>query len=167
VKIALFLHGTAIMHSSGLGHTREERVEQVRQRDPSVKDYAGYIPIENAVAKVRDWERRGAEIVYLSSHRRPENVAKDAAVLEHFDFPAGPVLFRQSGEGYAELVLRVMPDVLIEDDCESIGGEAEMIYPHLSGEGQARIGGIVVREFGGIDDLPDDLRALRRSTTRS
>ena len=91
VRIALFLHGTAIMHPTGLGRSREERVEQVRQRAPSVGDYAAYVPVGNAVAKVREWERRGAEIVYLSSHRRPENVAKDAAVLERFGFPAGPV----------------------------------------------------------------------------
>ena len=53
-----------------------------------------------------------------------------------------------------------MPDVLIEDDCESIGGAVEMIYPHLPDEARSNITGIVVREFEGIDPLPDDPTTL-------
>ena len=53
-----------------------------------------------------------------------------------------------------------MPDVLVEDDCESIGGEVEMTYPHIRPELKPRIKSVVVREFGGIDHLPDDISAL-------
>jgi hypothetical protein len=160
MRFLIFLHGTTIMHRAAVGHTREERVEQVQQRDPSVADYAAYVPVGEAVAKLAQWQRQGAQICYLSSHRKPEDVAKDAAVLERFGFPAGEVLFRQPGESYADVARRAMPDVLIEDDCESIGGEVEMTYPHLRPGEQARITGIVVREFEGIEHLPDTLGEL-------
>jgi hypothetical protein len=49
MKILIFLHGTLIMHKSAEGKTREERVKQVMDGDPSVHDYASYIPVGNAV----------------------------------------------------------------------------------------------------------------------
>jgi len=52
------------------------------------------------------------------------------------------------------------PDVLIEDDCESIGGGAEITYPQIRPDVQARITSIIVPEFGGIDHLPDSLSEL-------
>ncbi len=48
-----------------------------------------------------------------------------------------------------------MPGIIIEDDCESIGGEVEITYPHIKSELKARIQSIVVKEFSGIDNLPD------------
>jgi hypothetical protein len=161
MRILVFLHGTTIMHRAALDHTREERVEQVQQRDPSVADYAAYVPVGEAVAKLARWQQQGAQICFLSSHRKPEDVAKDAAALARFGFPGGEVLFRHPGESYADVARRAMPDVLIEDDCESIGGEVEMTYLHLRPDEQACITGIVVREFEGIDHLPDTLVELR------
>jgi hypothetical protein len=155
MRILVFLHGTTIMHRAALGHMREERVEQVKQRDPSVGDYATYVPVGEAVAKLARWQQQGAQIRYLSSHRKPEHVAMDTAVLERFGFPGGEVLFRHPGESYGDVARRAMPDVLIEDDCASIGGEVEMTYLQLRPDEQARITGIVVREFEGIDHLPD------------
>jgi hypothetical protein len=155
MRIAVFLHGTAIMHRSALGCAREERVRQVMQHDPSVRDYAAYVPVGNAVSKVKEWHQHGAEIVYLSSHRRQENIDKDAFVLERFAFPRGEVMARREGETYVDLALRVMPDIIVEDDCESIGGEVEMIHPNLPTEARRNIAGIVVREFEGLDHLPD------------
>ena len=35
-----------------------------------------------------------------------------------------------------------------------------MIYPHIAPDIQKSIKSIVVREFAGIDDLPDDLSEL-------
>jgi hypothetical protein len=166
VRILVFLHGTTIMHPTARGHSRDERVAQVKRRDPSIKEYAAYIPVGEASAKLRRWEQQGAEILYLSSHRKPEDVAKDASVLERFGFPAGEVLFRQPDESYADVARRALPDVLVEDDCESIGGEVEMTYPHLRPEEQARITGIVVREFEGIDHLPDTPVGLVRNGFR-
>ncbi len=52
------------------------------------------------------------------------------------------------------------------DNCESIGGEREMTRPCLTPEEQARISGIVVREFEGIDHLPDSLADLIAIATK-
>lgn len=160
MRILVFLHGTTIMHAAGAGCTREERVDQVRRRESSVRQFAKYVPIGNAVAKVRTWASQGAEIVYLSSHRRSEQVEQDRLVLVRHGFPRGEVVSRCDEETYADVATRMAPDVLIEDDCESIGGEIEMVYPRLSDELKARIASIVVPEFGGIDHLPDDLALL-------
>jgi len=51
MKLLVFLHGTTIMHQAAIGRSREERVRQVRERDASVKDYATYVPVGNAVDK--------------------------------------------------------------------------------------------------------------------
>ena len=56
--------------------------------------------------------------------------------------------------------MRVMPDILIEDDCESIGGTFEMIYPNIRSELRFKIKSIVVKEFEGIDRLSDDPQLL-------
>ena len=159
----VFLHGTAIMHRNAVGRTREERVEQSRRGDESLRDYAAYVPVDGAVVKLRTWASQGAEILYVSSHRRPENVEKDKSVLRKHGFPAGEVYFRQGGEEYKDIAERVIPDILIEDDCESIGGEPEMVYPHIKPALKGRIRSIVVKEFGGIDHLPDKISALLTS----
>jgi hypothetical protein len=161
MRVAVFLHGTAIMHRSGVGVPREERVRQVLEgKDSSIRDFASYVPVGHVVAKLQTWQAQGAEIVYLSSHRKAEDVQKDASVLRKYGFPDGQVFYRQSDETYGAAAERAMPDVLIEDDCESLGGETEMTYPQIREELKARIKSIVVSEFGGIDHLPDDVRSL-------
>ena len=164
MKIAVFLHGTTIMHRGALGHSREVRVQQVIQREASVRDYASYIPIGSAVEKLRRWIAQDAEIIYLSSHKKLEHVEQDRSVLKTYHFPDGPIIFRTPEETYQDMIERVMPDVLIEDDCESIGGEQEMISARLKPEIQVRICSIVVKEFEGIDHLPDDLIDLANKT---
>jgi len=160
MKIMVFLHGTALMHPGGMGRTREERVRQVLDGDESLYDFAAYVPVGETIQKLRTWSDQGAEIVYLSSHRSFENVGKDLTVLRKHAFPQGPVFFRKGDEGYGAVVERVLPDVLIEDDCESIGGDAEMTYPQIGPDIRARVKSIVVKEFGGIDHLPDDILEL-------
>ena len=161
MKIMVFLHGTAIMHKNAAGQTREERGKQVIERiDASLYDFASYIPVDNAARKLNAWQQQGAEIVYLSSHKRAEDVEIDRVVLRKHDFPDGQVYFRYIGEPFNDIAERVLPDILIEDDCESIGGENEMTFPHIKAELKARIKLIVVKEFGGIDHLPDDITAL-------
>src|SRR5262249_44239565 len=97
----------------------------------------------------------------LSSHLQPEHVAKDAAVLERLGFPAGEMLFPQPEGHYADGARRDTPDVLVEFDCESSGGQVEMTYPSLRPDEQAHLTGIVVRELEGIDHLADTLVELR------
>jgi hypothetical protein len=162
MKIMIFLHGTAIMHRHGLGVTREERVKQVVEgTDTSLHDYASYVPVGHAVEKIRKWQEQGAEICYLSSHPTLDNVEKDQVVLHTYGFPEGEVFSRASGQSYQDLAETVLPDVLIEDDCESIGGEPEMTITHVRPAYKQHITSIVVKEFGGIDHLPDTLAALK------
>jgi hypothetical protein len=160
VKIIVFLHGTAIMHRNALGRSREERVRQVLEGDESLYDFESYVPVGNAVRKLQTWAQQGAEIVYLSSHKNVEDVEKDKLVLRNYGFPDGQVFFRQAGERYNDVAESLLPDILIEDDCESIGGEKEMTFPHIKAELMVKIKSIVVKEFGGIDSLPDDISAL-------
>jgi hypothetical protein len=159
-KIMVFLHGTAIMHKNAAGRTRDERVKQVIDRDRSLYDFGAYVPVDNAVEKLKAWRRQGVEIVYLSSHRDVAAVEIDQTVLRAHNFPDGPVFFRQAGEQYHNVAERVLPDILIEDDCESIGGEREMTHPHLKPDLKDRIKTIIVKEFGGIDHLPADISEL-------
>jgi hypothetical protein len=163
MNIMIFLHGTAIMHQHGLGVTREERVKQVIEgTDSSLRDYASYVPVGHAVEKIRKWQEQGAAICFLSSHITLEDVKKDRLVLQTYGFPEGEVFSRANGQSYQDLAETVLPDVLIEDDCESIGGEPEMTITHVRPAYKQRITSIVVKEFGGIDHLPDTLAALKR-----
>src|SRR3989344_6311164 len=160
MKILIFLHGTLIMHKSAESKTREERVKQVLSSDPSVHDYISYIPVGNAVEKLKSWQNQGAEILYLSSHETAEDVVKDKFVLEKYDFPKGQTFYRQNGESYKDIAERIIPDFLIEDDCESIGGEKEMTITFVKPEIKQKIKSIVIKEFGGIDRLPEDIKNL-------
>jgi hypothetical protein len=161
MKILVFLHGTTIMHKNAVGHSRKERVKQVIDKDESLLDYASYVPIGEAPKKLQTWKNQGAEILYLSSHSTPQNIESDRLVLQKHGFPQGQLLFRQIGEEYKDIAERIMPDIIIEDDCESIGGEKEMVYPHIRQELKPKIKSIVVKEFGGIDHLPNKISALR------
>jgi hypothetical protein len=162
MKILVFLQGTTITHRKAGGRTREEAVEQVVLADESLHDWASYIPAGNATGKLQEWKRQGATICYMSSHKNAEDVKKDQAVLKRYNFPDGQVFYRRTGEEYKDVVERIrpLPDVIVEDDCESIGGAIEMVYPNLKPELKDRIKSIVVREFGGIDHLPDTISEL-------
>jgi hypothetical protein len=50
--------------------------------------------------------------------------------------------------------------VLIEDDCESIGGEKEMSITDVRPEIKRKIKSIVVKEFEGIDGVPTSFKDL-------
>lgn len=148
------------MHRGAVGRSRVERVRQVEEGEESVFDFSTYVPIGQSHRKARSWHAQGAEIVYLSSHRTAKDLEKDRRVLIEHQFPEGEICFRQPGQDYADITVKVMPDILIEDDCESIGGEAEMTYPQIPAKLQQSITHIIVKEFEGIDHLPDDLDEL-------
>jgi len=162
MKIMLFLHGTTIMHKGAVGFSREERSRRViKGMDGTVREFESYVPVGNAVEKLVKWRDQGAELIYFSSHRNSEDVEKDRRVLTRYGFPDGPILFRsKEGESYASVAEKVAPDVLVEDDCYCIGGEPEMIYPNMSDVAKKKVKSIVVKEFGGIDHLPDELSKL-------
>ena len=161
-RLLVFLHGTTIMHSGAAGRSRGERVAQAKsQVGHGLDDFAAYVPIGESAAKLRGWAAQGAHVAYLSSHREPGDVELDADVLGRHGFPPGPILARGPTESYGQIVEREMPDVLIEDDCESIGA-AEISYHQVRPEARRRIRSIIVPEFGGIDHLPDSLAELAR-----
>lgn len=164
-RILVFLQGTVLMHSGALAHTRVERVAQSRSgADPSVQDRATYVPVGNAAAKLRHWHAQGAQIIYLTSNRDPIEIAADARVLMRNGFPEGPILARTVDETYGDVAGRARPDVLVEDDCESIGA-SEVTYPQIPPDLRRRIKSIIVPEFGGIDHLPDSLQTLLESAS--
>lgn len=164
LRILVFLHGTAIMHKNAVGHTREEIAKQVVENEESVHDYASYVPVGNAVKKLHEWKKKGAKICYLSSHENARDMKKDKTVLRKYDFPSGRIFYRRDGEQYKDVIERInpLPNILIEDDCKSIGGEVEMTYPNLKPKLKARIKSIVIKEFEGIDHLPDNINNLLR-----
>ncbi len=171
MKILVFLHGTLIVHKSAIGKTREQIIEQVKTQDESVRDFSSHIPIGNCVNKLKKWAKQGAEIFYLSAltedkkARGDELVGKegikvDKEILDRYGFPEGEIFHRQRGESYAQIAERIVPDILIEDDCESIGGEKEMTITFVKPEIKQKIKSIVVKEFSGIDNLRDKIDEL-------
>ncbi|MEO8582119.1 MAG: hypothetical protein ABI425_06145 [Patescibacteria group bacterium] len=161
MKILIFTEGTALMHSSAKNVDRNERVRQSSSDLPELNRFGTYIPNGDVVSKLIKWKQQGAEIHYLTSRKIAEEVNDVRSVLEKYSFPDKQNLhFRQEGQEYKDVAEEVLPDVLIEDDCESIGGEKEMTYPHMSSETKARVRSIVTREFEGIDQLPENLATL-------
>ena len=162
MKILVFLHGTTIMHRNAKGLAQDEITRQVMEGDESLHDYASYIPVGNAAEKLQQWKGQGARICYLSSHKNAENVADDKFVLKKYAFPDGRIFYRRNREEYKDVVERIrpLPDVIVEDDCESIGGKAEMVYPNLRPELKNKIKSIVVKEFEGIDHISDSISEL-------
>ena len=71
------------------------------------------------------------------------------------------MLFRQKGEEYKDIAEKVMPNVLIEDDCESIGGMERIAITNIMPDLKKKIKSVVVKEFEGVDHLPDDSKNLR------
>jgi len=152
------------MHKNAEGLAREEMIKQVMDGEESIHDYASYIPVGNVVKKLQEWKGQGARICYLSSHQNAKDVEKDKFVLKKYAFPDGQIFYRRSREEYKDVVERIQPppDVIVEDDCESIGGKVEMVYPNLKPESRNRIKSIVVEEFGGIDYIPDKISELMK-----
>ncbi len=148
------------MHKSALGHKREEIVQQVKNKEKTVHNYESYIPIGNAARKLRVWKEAGAEVFYLTSRRRTEEISQIQKVLQDNRFPKGELLHREENEEYSDVAERLNPDILIEDDCESIGGLDEMTITYIKPKIKKKIKSIPVKEFGGIDHLPDNLEDL-------
>lgn len=160
MKILIFTEGTILMHKNGEGLSRKEIIKQVKEGDPQVKNYASYIPIGNCVKKLQAYQKQGANIIYLTSRRLPKEISDIKNVLSKYHFPKGKLLFRKKDEEYKDVVERELPDILIEDNCESIGGRKEMVYPYISTRLKRQIKSIVIKEFNGIDHLPEDLNKL-------
>jgi len=156
MRILIFTEGTILTHRRHMGLPRERTVELVKNhKGPlGVEYFSDFVPIGNSAKKIKEWKKQGTDILYLTSRRTLQEVQTIRVVLAKHDFPSGDLLFRKAGEEYKDVAERALPDVIIEDDCESIGGEKEMTYPHIKQALKTRIKSIVVKEFGGIDHLP-------------
>jgi hypothetical protein len=95
-----------------------------------------------------------------------EEIGKIKEILSLYNFPEGQLLHRSDGKEYQDVVEKNLPDILIEDDCESIGGLPMTVYPKIRSDIQKRVFLVSVREFVGIDDLPDDILDLIRDDIR-
>ncbi|MFH1631205.1 MAG: methyltransferase domain-containing protein [Candidatus Aenigmatarchaeota archaeon] len=168
IKIMVFLHGTTIMHKTAFGVSAKERLKQVARGDKSVCDQSSYVPIGNVIKKLKKWKAQGADILYLSPLTKSKSVRVDErasekdfdgekSVLLRYGFPKGRLYHRKTGEQYKDIVEKAIPDVLIEDDCKSIGGVKEMSITYVRSNIKKKIVSMIVKEFNGIDNLPDDI----------
>ncbi|MCJ7793134.1 MAG: hypothetical protein MUP45_04105 [Candidatus Marinimicrobia bacterium] len=161
MKILTFTEGTILMPLSALGLSRKERVEQSKRKEKKVYDFANHLPIEKAVKKLQTWKNQGVKIFYLTSRTLTTQIKDISNVLKKYQFPDSQnLLYRQKGEKYKDVAEKMMPNILIEDDCESIGGKKEMTYTYIKPKLKKKIKLIAVKEFGGIDHLPDKLEEL-------
>jgi len=80
--------------------------------------------------------------------------------LKKYNFPKGQILYRRNNESYKDVAEKIAPDILIEDDCESISGVKEMTITFVKPEIKQKIKSIIVQEFGGINHLPDNIKNL-------
>ena len=120
----------------------------------------GYVPINLCYEKIHRWHAQGAQIAYLTSRRKPADVAAIAKILKDANLPGSALYYRGKGEEYYHVAEQLIPDVLIEDDCRSIGGQRNWTITYVDPRIKPRIHSIIVREFKGIDHLPDTLSGL-------
>jgi len=117
------------------------------------------VPVGNAAEKLQRWQQQRAQLDYLSSHRNHDDVAGMPMSSASLGSRLAVCSPSQPGQSYGELAGSELPDVLIEDNCASIGTghiASLQIRPDL----RRRIKSIIVPEFGGIDHLPDSLQEL-------
>lgn len=73
MRIMVFTEGTLLTHEAWVGLPREEIVRRV-SAGLSPRDFSGSVPVGGAVEKLHAWQRQGAEIMYLTSRTRPDQV---------------------------------------------------------------------------------------------
>lgn len=115
----------------------------------------GYRPIGNAVRIVNSLYENGHEI-YLCSYVRKARYNFIKAVVDFYGMNYTDILCRKKSETYSEIVEQFKPDIIIEDDCKSIGGLKKCCITHVKKELKQNIQSIIVPEFAGIDDVVID-----------
>lgn len=138
IKIMIFTEGTILGPKSIFQHF----------------NHASYIPIKNCVNIIKSWEEQGAEIIYLTSRKKIKEVHEIKQILIEHKFSGNYLYYREKEQKYKHIVELVVPNILIEDDCRSIGGKWQMCITYVNPEVRNKVNSIAVKEFGGIDDLP-------------
>lgn len=144
VKIMIFTEGTILGPPNIFKHFK----------------HSLYTPIKNSVKTIKSWEEQGAEILYFTSRKKFREVQSIKEILIKHNFPGGYIYYRDKSEKYSNIVEFAAPDILIEDDCRSIGGKWQMCITYVKSEIKEKVNSIVVKEFNGIDDLPLSLSDL-------
>lgn len=157
MRVLVFTEGTILYHKAAQNQTRDTIVQQVKHKHPSIYEFSSYLPIGEAPRKLTEWNKQGHQILYLTSRTKPIEIQAIKDVLSKHHFPEGNLLHRCLDENYAQVVARNLPDIIIEDDCESIGGLPITVYAELDPDLIPRVRSILVKEFAGIDPLPDIL----------
>lgn len=111
-----------------------------------------YVPIGNAIKIVNDLYDKGHEI-YLCSYVEKKRYRFIKSIMDHYGVKYTQILCIDEGEQYSDLVERVRPDILIEDDCASISGESKWCITNVREDIKKNIKSIIVEEFKGIDHL--------------
>ena len=112
----------------------------------------GYKPIGNAVKIVNTLYEKGYEI-YLCSYVRRARYDFIKSIVDFYGMKYTEILCRNKGETYSEIVEQLKPNILIEDDCKSIGGLKECCITDVKDEIKKDIQSIIVPEFAGIDNI--------------
>lgn len=115
----------------------------------------GYKPIGNAVKTINAWYDKGHKI-YLCSYVRKTRYDFIKSVVDFYGMRYTKILCRGKGEKYNEIVEQLKPDILIEDNCESIGGLKKCCIADVKEEIKTGIQSIIVPEFIGIDSITID-----------
>jgi len=126
----------------------------------SLYSHESYIPIGNCVKIIGGWQAQGAEIVYCTS-RKNQQAVEIANLIKQFGFVGTRLYFRDEKQKYKDIVEDAKPNILIEDDCKSIGGSWQMCITHIDQQFKEKIKSIIVKEFRGIDHLPTNLSELQ------
>lgn len=121
--------------------------------------FRSYVPAGDCVEKIRGWQEQGANILYCTS-RKGKGAEVIADRLRAFGFPGICLVAREKKEAYKHIVERIKPDILIEDNCKSIGGARQMCITYVDPAIKAAIHAIAVPEYKGIDHLPGNLAQL-------
>lgn len=116
----------------------------------------GYVPIENAVNIINELYDNGNEI-YLCSYARKNRHHFIKSVIDSYHIQYTEILCRDKTEQYSDLVEKFIPDILIEDDCKSIGGEEQWCITNVREDIKRNIKSIIVEEFKGIDNIKDSI----------
>lgn|GEM_PF-495000 len=101
--------------------------------------HSAYKPIKNSVNKVKSWKEQGAEIVYLTSRKKIRHVHEIKELLSKNHFPGEGLYYREKGQKYKDIVEFVVPDILIEDNCRSIGGKWQMCITYVKPEVKTKV----------------------------
>jgi len=108
---------------------------------------------------ISKWAEQGAEIIYCTS-RKKKQAEEIADILCKYGFRGAQLYFREKGQKYKDIVEIVRPNILVEDDCRSIGGRWQMCITYVALEIKCSVHSVVVKEFKGIDELADDIYLL-------